>query len=110
MTNHCSCSGYPSQKPWLSVYVDWVDPSTGQSSTCRGRQVRDACVFGVGDLPTLVRRPELFVNKFYADLEPLGLDCLEAWLRHKETCPPPFNVDYYRRLLALLSTTAMTTS
>jgi hypothetical protein len=55
-------------------------------------------VFGVGDLPALVRRRELFVNKFDVHFDPLALDCLEAWLRHKEICPPPFDHDYYSNL------------
>jgi len=44
---------------------------------CYGRWVREICIFGVGDLPWLHRRPELFVNKFYADFEPLAYDCME---------------------------------
>ena len=35
------------------------------------------CIFGVGDLPLLVSRPELYANKFYLDYEPLALDCME---------------------------------
>jgi len=35
------------------------------------------CIFGVGDLPLLASRPELFANKFYIDYEPLAFDCIE---------------------------------
>jgi len=35
------------------------------------------CIFSVGDLALLATRPELFVNKFHADYQPLALDCIE---------------------------------
>ena len=35
------------------------------------------CVFGVGDLPLLGKRPEMFANKFYPDYNPLAYDCME---------------------------------
>jgi len=44
---------------------------------CFGQRVRYVCVFGVGDLPLLASRPELFANKFYADYQPATLDCME---------------------------------
>jgi len=65
---------------------------------CHGQFVRGVCVFGVGDLPQLVQRREFFANKFYADSEPLALDCLEARLRHNERCPPEFDREFYSKL------------
>ena len=44
---------------------------------CQGLRVRLICVFGIGDLPLLASRPELFANKFYVNFEPLALDCME---------------------------------
>jgi len=44
---------------------------------CQGKRVNSVCIFGVGDLPQLARRPELFANKFYIDFEPLTFDCIE---------------------------------
>jgi hypothetical protein len=44
---------------------------------CHGRYIRSICVFGVGDLPLLASRPELFANKFHIDYEPLTLECME---------------------------------
>ena len=44
---------------------------------CHGKRVSGICIFGVGDLPLLSSRPELFANKFYIDYEPLALDCME---------------------------------
>jgi hypothetical protein len=90
---HCM-PGYPSSKPWLAVYVSWPG-----EHPCRGQWVRSVCVFGVGDLPTLVRRPELFANKFFWWYQPIALDCLDQWLRHKEACPPvDDDLEYYRQL------------
>ena len=92
-------AGYPSDKPWLAVYANWAG---GDKVVCRGRYVRGVCVFGVGDLPHLVQRREFFANKFYADSEPLALDCMAAWLRHKELCPPQFDHDFYSKLPFIL--------
>ena len=47
---------------------------------CYGKRVRNICIFGLGDLPLLTARKELFANKFHMDFEPLVLDCLEEWL------------------------------
>jgi len=97
------CAGYPSAKPWLAVYANW---SNGDKKTpCRGRTVRYVCVFGVRDLPHLVQRHEFFANKFQADFEPLALDCLSAWLRRKELCPPQFEHDFYSKLPFVLKLT-----
>ena len=41
--------------------------------------VRWLCIWGVDDLPFIATRPELFVNKFYWDFQPLALDCMEEF-------------------------------
>jgi len=90
-------AGYPSDKPWLAVYAKWAgDPSDHEP--CHGQYVRGVCVFGVADLPQLVERREFFANKFYTNFQPLALDCLDAWLRHKEMCPPQFQYEFYSKL------------
>lgn len=85
-------SGYPSDKPWLAVWANWYPNS------CHGRMVRGVCIFGVGDLPLLLEHREFFANKFYDDYEPLALECMAAWIRQKEICPPVFDSQYYRSL------------
>jgi beta-1,3-galactosyl-O-glycosyl-glycoprotein beta-1,6-N-acetylglucosaminyltransferase/N-acetyllactosaminide beta-1,6-N-acetylglucosaminyltransferase/mucin type N-acetylglucosaminyltransferase 3 len=85
-------SGYPSSKPWLAVYANWGE------TLCHGKYVHGVCVFGVGDLQELIERRELFANKFHADFQPLALDCLDAWIRHKEICPPSTDYTYYSKL------------
>lgn len=86
-------SGPPNDKPWLAVFVKW-----GVPSNCHGRFVRGVCILGVADLPDLIIRKELFVNKFYENYQPLALDCLEAWIRHRELCPVSLDLNFYKDL------------
>jgi len=55
-------------KNWGDGPFDWP---------CHGKRVSMVCIFGVGDLPQLASRPELFANKFYIDYEPVTFDCIE---------------------------------
>lgn len=60
------------------------------------------CVLGIGDLPLLASRPELFANKFHLDFEPAALDCLEQ-LHYNRTYDEAvgimtFNVSLYMEL------------
>ena len=96
------CAGYPSDKPWLAVYAKWAGGGNLGRVACHGRYVHGVCVFGVRDLVNLVQRREFFANKFHADFEPLALDCLSAWLRRKELCPPQFEHDFYSQLPFIL--------
>ena len=59
---------------------------------------RGVCVFGAADLPDLIIRKEMFCNKFYLDFQPLGLDCLEAWIQQKNYCPEKLDLQYYSNL------------
>lgn len=86
--------GPPNDKAWLAVFVKWA----GLSSKCHGQYVRDICILGVADLPDLISQKEFFVNKFYEDFQALALDCLEAWIKHKEECPVPFDYEFYQNL------------
>jgi len=78
----------------MAVYVNW------SRKTCHGRMARGVCVFGIEDLPNLINalRHEIFVNKFYQGFEPLTLDCMRAWIEHKDICPVDFNETFYRDL------------
>lgn len=71
---------------------------------CGGRLVRDVCVFGVGDLPAMSTAHQLFANKFYADLQPMALRCLEE-LHYNKTRDDMMGIGksrlamaFYRRL------------
>ena len=68
--------------------------------------MREICIFGVGDLPWLYQRPELFVNKFYADEhEPLAYDCMEELVYNRTVMQVHTNT-----LLATTTTTTTTTT
>uniref|UniRef100_A0A1I8BUQ4 Glycosyltransferase family 92 protein n=1 Tax=Meloidogyne hapla TaxID=6305 RepID=A0A1I8BUQ4_MELHA len=43
-----------------------------QFAKCNGKFVKESCVFGVDDMPNLIRRPELVAHKMYMDFEPAG--------------------------------------
>ncbi|KAL8602320.1 hypothetical protein ACOMHN_022833 [Nucella lapillus] len=75
----------PRRKPYLSRYknwgLGWVDSQDRRifQLPCYGKHMRTICIFGVGDLPLLTSRWEMFANKFYREFQPLALDCLEEW-------------------------------
>lgn len=48
-----------------------------------GQYIRDICVYGIGDLPWLIKSESMFANKFETASFPEALDCLELWHRHK---------------------------
>lgn len=50
---------------------------------CQGKWVRQICIFGVGDLPWLYHRPELFANKFFSSYEWLAYDCMEELMYNR---------------------------
>ncbi|XP_067685318.1 beta-1,3-galactosyl-O-glycosyl-glycoprotein beta-1,6-N-acetylglucosaminyltransferase 3-like isoform X2 [Haliotis asinina] len=88
-------------KPFLARFKSWYGSKMGNWS-CTGKLVRSVCVFGVGDLPILTTRPNLFANKFYWDFQPLTLDCLEEWhynrTRDEYLGEYAFNTSYYTTL------------
>lgn len=87
----------PERKPWLAAYAAWK-----KTDDCRGKFVRNICVFGVGDLPSLVTRRELFANKFHANFHYLAVDCLEEWLVNKTQRPLPIDLEFYRDIRRLI--------
>lgn len=46
-----------------------------------GHYVQDTCVYGLGDLPWIIKSPSLFANKFEPSTDPLVVTCLERWHR-----------------------------
>lgn len=87
----------PERKPWIAAYAAWK-----KRDSCGGKFVRDVCIFGVSDLPSLLGRRELFANKFYADFDYLALDCIEEWLLNKTQHHLPIDLEYYRNAKQLL--------
>ncbi|KAL3886794.1 hypothetical protein ACJMK2_026766 [Sinanodonta woodiana] len=64
-------------KPFLARFKNWGD------WPCHGMRVRLICVFGVGDIPLLYSRPEIFANKFYWNFEHFALDCMEELMYNR---------------------------
>jgi len=44
---------------------------------CHGKRVRQICIFGIGDLPLLASRQEMFANKFHLDYQPYTYQCMD---------------------------------
>ena len=65
---------YPKQY-YIPRYQVW-----GSKIKCKGQLVSGSCVFGVEDLPVLVKRAELMVHKLYLSYQPVAYFCL---LRHQ---------------------------
>lgn len=63
-------------KPYLARFKNW-------DFKCYGKRARSVCVIGVGDLYYLLDGPELFVNKFHQDFEPIAQDCLEELIYNR---------------------------
>ncbi|VDD89410.1 unnamed protein product [Enterobius vermicularis] len=48
-----------------------------------GKYVSASCAFGVGDVPSLLQRPQLVAHKFYLDYEPAAYFCLYQKVRER---------------------------
>ena len=48
-----------------------------------GKSVMASCVYGVGDVAQLLRRPELMAHKFYMDFEPAAYFCVYEAVRRR---------------------------
>lgn len=81
----------------FSLQVDW----SWKHWVCQGKWVREICIFGVGDMPWLYQRPELFVNKFHGDFQWIGYDCMEELIFNRTLASdrrPLLNTTYYENL------------
>uniref|UniRef100_A0A914V573 Beta-1,3-galactosyl-O-glycosyl-glycoprotein beta-1,6-N-acetylglucosaminyltransferase n=1 Tax=Plectus sambesii TaxID=2011161 RepID=A0A914V573_9BILA len=88
------------RKAWITRTVDWA---TDEKTVCHGKFVRDVCVHGVIDLPTLIKRPNLFANKFYLDYQSAAFYCMEHYIRERtKDTANKLELDYYRSLNAAL--------
>ncbi|XP_018432509.1 PREDICTED: beta-1,3-galactosyl-O-glycosyl-glycoprotein beta-1,6-N-acetylglucosaminyltransferase 3-like [Nanorana parkeri] len=50
---------------------------------CTGTHQHSICIYGLGDLPWLVRKHHLFAHKFDPTVDDMAIQCLEEYLRHK---------------------------
>ncbi|XP_044205244.1 beta-1,3-galactosyl-O-glycosyl-glycoprotein beta-1,6-N-acetylglucosaminyltransferase 7 isoform X1 [Thunnus albacares] len=63
--------------------IKWKDQEGKAHDGCKGRYVRNICVYGMEDLPWIINKKSMFANKFESKTFPKALDCLEQWHRNK---------------------------
>ena len=103
--SHISFAGNPETKTFTARATIWA-PIANQINwswknwDCQGKWVRAICIFGVGDLPWLAQRPELFANKFFQDFEWLAFDCMEELIHNRTIASSRLTFDptYYENL------------
>ncbi|XP_070580637.1 beta-1,3-galactosyl-O-glycosyl-glycoprotein beta-1,6-N-acetylglucosaminyltransferase-like [Ptychodera flava] len=77
-------------------------------SKCKGKIVRQICVYSWRDLPYLVARPQLFANKFHADFDSVVLECLSEFVQNRTYHPIRLNIPLYRNFTTFRTRTALT--
>lgn len=111
---HCLDGPADEMKPWVSRFSVWewyTDDFAGQTIvrnlSCKGEYRNSVCLLSSSDLPMLVKRPELFLNKFWIPRDPVAIDCMHELLYNrtmeqaqnmKWILP---NLDYYTELAAV---------
>ncbi|KAJ7999554.1 hypothetical protein DPEC_G00195630 [Dallia pectoralis] len=61
--------------------IKWSDQQNHNG--CKGRYVRQICIYGLGDLEWIIDSNNMFANKFESNYAPDALDCMENWHRYK---------------------------
>ncbi|KAI6232198.1 Beta-1,3-galactosyl-O-glycosyl-glycoprotein beta-1,6-N-acetylglucosaminyltransferase [Aphelenchoides besseyi] len=75
---------FPLQHYNIGRYQVW----SSKNAICRGKYKASSCVYGLGDLPILIRRAELIAHKFHMDVEPAAFFCLWKQVRDRAFDPP----------------------
>lgn len=83
-----SYKGNPEEKKFTARGTIWLEDThqiewSWSHWKCHGKWVRSICIFGIGDMPWLFQRPELFLNKFYIDFEWIVYDCMEELIHNR---------------------------
>ena len=65
----------------------YSEKPTRRLPRCRGKYWRDICIFTVADLQYLQDMPELFINKFHYDYDPVTMQCMEELLGKRRISP-----------------------
>ncbi|XP_060085614.1 beta-1,3-galactosyl-O-glycosyl-glycoprotein beta-1,6-N-acetylglucosaminyltransferase-like [Ylistrum balloti] len=68
-----------SSSTFLSRAVIW----SWDKPHCFGKFSRSVCIYGIGDLPWLLSRPQLIANKFDRMYDPIAPDCIEELIRNR---------------------------
>ena len=87
---------------YISRYQVWdTKDELGTGLVCKGNFTNRSCVYGIGDLPNLITRPELVAHKFYLDLHPAAFFCLYERVRLRSLDldhESKFSAENYRNL------------
>lgn len=68
-------------------------------SECKNYMTSGSCVFGIGDVPRLLKSKALVAHKFYLKSEPEAYFCILKEIRHRSLNPDPyFNATMYSKL------------
>ncbi|KAK0402371.1 hypothetical protein QR680_016301 [Steinernema hermaphroditum] len=88
------------EKYYISRYQVWYTGNFRKfGRKCYGRFTAESCVFGVGDLKELIKRPELVGHKFYLNTQPAAFFCFYEHTRKRALkADTNFNVDAYGEL------------
>ncbi|XP_046892833.1 beta-1,3-galactosyl-O-glycosyl-glycoprotein beta-1,6-N-acetylglucosaminyltransferase 7 isoform X2 [Hypomesus transpacificus] len=89
--------------------IKWKDQEGTAHFGCKGRYVRDICIYGLEDLQWVIDKNSMFANKFESGNFPVALDCLELWHRNKvlQQASVPIEPSW---LLATLANSTVSTS
>ncbi|XP_077988229.1 beta-1,3-galactosyl-O-glycosyl-glycoprotein beta-1,6-N-acetylglucosaminyltransferase-like [Glandiceps talaboti] len=79
---------------FFSRYKRWASPK----KPCEGLSVRGICMLSWKDLPWIIEKPQLFINKFNEDLDPLIIHCAEEVINNRAINPIRLNVEYYSKI------------
>ncbi|KAL6732278.1 hypothetical protein Aduo_003053 [Ancylostoma duodenale] len=76
---------------YLSRYQLW-------DTNCRGKMASGSCIFGISDLPDLLKQPHLVAHKLYIDFEPAAFFCGLKEIRSRERKPLELDVKPYKEI------------
>ncbi|XP_045204870.2 beta-1,3-galactosyl-O-glycosyl-glycoprotein beta-1,6-N-acetylglucosaminyltransferase-like [Mercenaria mercenaria] len=89
------------KKPYLARFKNRVKSDTYRYP-CHGKVVRGICIFGIGDVPMLSKRKELFANKFHLDYQTVAYECMEELIfnrtRDEYLGTRVYNANWYSKL------------
>ncbi|CAB3407429.1 unnamed protein product [Caenorhabditis bovis] len=69
-----------------------------EGDPCHGHFKSGSCVFGIGDLPSLLNSKELVGHKFYVEDSPTAFVCVLKEIQQRSMRPADFNTTFYENL------------
>ena len=73
-------------------FIAWIN-----KYNCSGYYRHNLCVFGIGDVPFIIKRLEIFANKLLIEYDPFAFMCLDEWLTTKINLLVSFDKYFYCR-------------